>query len=359
MVERSERAATRRRAMIAVLFACNLLASFMQSLVNVALDYVSAQYHVSLSEANLLVLGYSIVAGIVIVLAAISLRRFGLRNVMLFGLVISFAGSLLGVLAWDFPSLVAARLRPGGRHRPLLSRGERGAAEPLAQKRRRAPARHRQRRHRRRPCGGSRDHLGPGHHLLGAAGAVRHSHRDGVRPLLLRAPRDRRYHAAPEAARRRAERRAHCRGAFRLHGRFERGHARPGSDGGAHGRGGCRMRLVRPSPGAPRPSASGHAPVPEQDLRFRRDAHRPQLHELHLPQPAHPALLGRRGGLHAVYRRLSAGAGDAMRRGAVLRQRTDARGSRGCGRLCPSGSAYASSASWRLPCSRGSTSRLP
>lgn len=100
----------RRRRMIAVLFACNLLASLMQSLMNIALDYVSAEYHVPLSEANLLVLGYSIVAGIVIVLAATSLRRFGLRKVMLFGLVMSFAGSLLGVVAWDFPSLVAARL---------------------------------------------------------------------------------------------------------------------------------------------------------------------------------------------------------------------------------------------------------
>ena len=29
---------------------------------------------------------------------------------MLFGLIVSFVGSLLGVLAWDFPSLVAARL---------------------------------------------------------------------------------------------------------------------------------------------------------------------------------------------------------------------------------------------------------
>lgn len=56
--------------MILVLFACNLLASFMQSLMNIALDYVSEEYHVSLSEANLLVLGYSIVAGVVIVLAA-------------------------------------------------------------------------------------------------------------------------------------------------------------------------------------------------------------------------------------------------------------------------------------------------
>lgn len=100
----------KKRLMIVVLFACNLLASFMQSLVNIALDYVSTEYHVSLSEANLLVLGYSIVAGIVIVLAATSLRRFGLRKIMLFGLIVSFVGSLLGVLAWDFPSLVVARL---------------------------------------------------------------------------------------------------------------------------------------------------------------------------------------------------------------------------------------------------------
>lgn len=110
MAVQNKQTAKHRQAMIVVLFACNLLASLMQSLMNVALDYVSAEYHVSLSEANLLVLGYSIVAGIVIVLAALSLHRFGLRKVMLFGLVVSFAGSLLGVLAWDFPSLVAARL---------------------------------------------------------------------------------------------------------------------------------------------------------------------------------------------------------------------------------------------------------
>ena len=110
MAVQNKQTAKHRQAMIVVLFACNLLASLMQSLMNVALDYVSAEYHVSLSEANLLVLGYSIVAGIVIVLAALSLHRFGLRRVMLFGLIVSFVGSMLGVLAWDFPSLVAARL---------------------------------------------------------------------------------------------------------------------------------------------------------------------------------------------------------------------------------------------------------
>ena len=110
MAVQNKQIAKHRQAMIVVLFACNLLASLMQSLMNVALDYVSAEYHVSLSEANLLVLGYSIVAGIVIVLAALSLHRFGLRKVMLFGLIVSFVGSMLGVVAWDFPSLVAARL---------------------------------------------------------------------------------------------------------------------------------------------------------------------------------------------------------------------------------------------------------
>ncbi len=102
--------AKRRQRMIIVLFACNLLASFMQSIMNIALDYVSAEYHVRLSEANLLVLGYSIVAGIVIVLAAIMLRRYGLKKIMMFGLVMSFLGSLLGVVSWDFASLVVARL---------------------------------------------------------------------------------------------------------------------------------------------------------------------------------------------------------------------------------------------------------
>lgn len=110
MAVQNKQIAKHRQAMIVVLFACNLLASLMQSLMNVALDYVSAEYHVSLSEANLLVLGYSIVAGIVIVLAALSLHRFGLRKVMLFGLIVSFVGSMLGVVAWNFPSLVAARL---------------------------------------------------------------------------------------------------------------------------------------------------------------------------------------------------------------------------------------------------------
>ena len=224
MAVQNKQTAKHRQAMIVVLFACNLLASLMQSLMNVALDYVSAEYHVSLSEANLLVLGYSIVAGIVIVLAALSLHRFGLRKVMLFGLIVSFVGSMLGVVAWDFPSLVAARLIQAvatGLYFPVVNEAllnlspKNGAGRLLAV---------------------NSGIIGIGLAVApivsglvitywGVACAVRHSRGDGIRSLFQCASHDRRYYAASEAARRRAERRAHCRGAFRLHDRLKRGYA--------------------------------------------------------------------------------------------------------------------------------------
>lgn len=99
-----------RTVMIVLLLAGNVLVSLMQSLLNVALDYVSAQFHVGLSEANLLILCYAIVAGTVITMAASLLKRYGLRRVICAALAFAFAGSLLGAFAWDFPSLLAARL---------------------------------------------------------------------------------------------------------------------------------------------------------------------------------------------------------------------------------------------------------
>ena len=260
--------------MIVVLFACNLLASLMQSLMNVALDYVSAEYHVSLSEANLLVLGYSIVAGIVIVLAALSLHRFGLRKVMLFGLIVSFVGSLLGVLAWDFPSLVAARLIQAvatGLYFPVVNEAllnlspKNGAGRLLAIN---------------SGIIGIGLAVAPivsglvitywGLRVLFAIPAV-----TAIRPLFHCASHDRRYYAGVrEVARRRAERRAHCRGAFRLHDRLERGYAQPAADGGAHDRGNCRVCVVHPPSRTPRPSAFGHASASQQDLCSGRDPHR-------------------------------------------------------------------------------------
>lgn len=96
--------------MMALMLGSNLLASFNQSLMNIALDQVSADFHVSLSVANWMVLGFTIVAATVITMAASLLKRFGIRKVMIFGYAASLVGSLLGFFAWDIWSMMAGRL---------------------------------------------------------------------------------------------------------------------------------------------------------------------------------------------------------------------------------------------------------
>lgn len=96
--------------LIAFLFGCNLLASFMQSIMNIALDQVSSEFHVRLAEANLVIIVFSIVAGTVITTAASVMKRFGLRKVMIFGLITGLVGSILGAIAWCFPVMVVARI---------------------------------------------------------------------------------------------------------------------------------------------------------------------------------------------------------------------------------------------------------
>jgi len=97
-------------AMMALMLGSNLLASFNQSLMNIALDATATQFHISLSQANWLVLGFTTVAATVITMAASLLKRFGIRKVMMFGYATSLVGSLLGMVAWNFPAMLAARL---------------------------------------------------------------------------------------------------------------------------------------------------------------------------------------------------------------------------------------------------------
>lgn len=97
-------------AMMAMMLASNLLASFNQSLMNIALDQVATDFHVSLSLANWMVLGFTIVAATVITMAASLLKRFGIRKVMMFGYTASLVGSLLGFFAVNFPMMLVARL---------------------------------------------------------------------------------------------------------------------------------------------------------------------------------------------------------------------------------------------------------
>lgn len=96
-------------ALIVVLLASNVLASIDQSMMNVALDATATHFHVELAMANWTVLGFSIIAGTVIMAAAALLAHFGLRRIIMGGLIFSACGSLLGLLSWNFGSMLAAR----------------------------------------------------------------------------------------------------------------------------------------------------------------------------------------------------------------------------------------------------------
>ncbi|RSX53342.1 MFS transporter [Bifidobacterium dolichotidis] len=102
---------TRRSStvLLIVLLLANTLASIDQSMMNIALDATAEQFHVELADANWTVLGFSIIAGTVIMSGAAILARFGLRRVMMAGFIISAVGSLLGLFAVNFGLLLAAR----------------------------------------------------------------------------------------------------------------------------------------------------------------------------------------------------------------------------------------------------------
>lgn len=77
--------------------------------MNVALDYVATDFHITLSQANWMVLAFTIVTATTITMAAKLLERIGLHKLMTIGFVFSFVGSLLGFFAWNYPVMIVAR----------------------------------------------------------------------------------------------------------------------------------------------------------------------------------------------------------------------------------------------------------
>lgn len=78
--------------------------------MNIALDQLATDFHVGLSVANWLVLGFTVVTATVIIVAVSLLKRFGVRWIMPFGYGAALVGSLLGFLAWNFETMFATRL---------------------------------------------------------------------------------------------------------------------------------------------------------------------------------------------------------------------------------------------------------
>lgn len=99
-----------KKSMIAMILACSFLASFAQTMVNIALPDVADHFGVTLSIANWLIVGYTVVAATSITLEAFLLSKLGLRRLFFLGTGAIALGSALAVVAPDFPTLVGCRL---------------------------------------------------------------------------------------------------------------------------------------------------------------------------------------------------------------------------------------------------------
>ena len=83
------------------------------TIVNVALETLSRDLHVGLSNVQWVATGYLLALAVVIPLTGWMSERFGARRVWLTSVTLFVAGSVLCGLAWDLPSLIAFRVLQG------------------------------------------------------------------------------------------------------------------------------------------------------------------------------------------------------------------------------------------------------
>ncbi|MEG1167513.1 MFS transporter [Gordonibacter sp.] len=110
MQRRSKSVAGASRALFPMLLGCSFIASFVQSMVNVALPKMADEFSVTISNANWLIVGYMVVAAVSVMLAAFLLKRLGLRRVFFAGGAALVAGSGLASFAPDFLTLLGCRM---------------------------------------------------------------------------------------------------------------------------------------------------------------------------------------------------------------------------------------------------------
>jgi EmrB/QacA subfamily drug resistance transporter len=83
------------------------------TIVNVAIDTIGRDMHVTVSAIQWVITGYLLSFGMVIPLSGWALARFGGRATWLFALVVFLAGSVLSGAAWNIGSLIGFRVLQG------------------------------------------------------------------------------------------------------------------------------------------------------------------------------------------------------------------------------------------------------
>ncbi len=114
---------SRHIPLLTVLMLGLFLAILNQTLLNVALPHMTADFGVTTNTIQWLLTGYMLVNGILIPLSAFLIERFGVRLLFLIAMFCFTLGALICSLAPNFPLMLAGRLiQPlAGECFPLLS----------------------------------------------------------------------------------------------------------------------------------------------------------------------------------------------------------------------------------------------
>lgn len=96
--------------LLVVLYGSEFFAGFNENLMNMGLVSIMAEFGVSSITAQWLVTGYMIAATVMVTCTAFFFRRVRLRRLYCFCALFTIAGSLMGLLAVNFPMLLVARI---------------------------------------------------------------------------------------------------------------------------------------------------------------------------------------------------------------------------------------------------------
>ncbi len=97
-------------SLLAVLYGTAFLSGFNENLLNMSLVSIMADYSIDATAAQWLVSGYMIVATVIVTCMAYLYRKIPLKTLFFIASAFSFAGSLMGLCAMNFPFLMTARV---------------------------------------------------------------------------------------------------------------------------------------------------------------------------------------------------------------------------------------------------------
>lgn len=99
----------------------------------VALPNISDTYHISITTANWVTVGYSIVCATAVMTAAAVLARMGLKRMFFWSRILLIASSLIGLFSLNFPMMLGSRLIQAdrfGTHVPHHQHGDHSHCAP-------------------------------------------------------------------------------------------------------------------------------------------------------------------------------------------------------------------------------------